>query len=433
MTKSYVVTLHSRPERLESFFNSIPTNWYFDKPIVYPAVDGKLCEPPSWWNQGNGSWGCYKSHLNIIENHLNTKASEDLLILEDDVMFCDNFNEKLNIFLSKLPLDADQIYLGGQHLSQPIEINDCVLRGSNVNRTHAYIITQKGLQKIYKFLNETPSWSAKHHIDYHYGSYHAKNKIIAYCPKEWLCGQKGSFISDITNKDVSERWWTPNNINSSVFVIVLGLHRSGSSCLSMMLHKLGVSMGDRLIGYEKRGGGEDKELAHICEGAAIFPSTQINIDRKILQDKLFDWINGQRIKAAYNKSISGGKYPHFCAMKNEFLNILGNKLRIIHCDRPLEDSIDSLKRRSKQCSGWLNANDDQCESVQKWLWNEKTDFLSSIPQEHILNIKYSDIFADTQGVVTNIVKFLGINPSEEQMNNAINHVDKNQPVTSTIS
>lgn len=433
MIQSYVITLDNRPQRLGSFLSGLPKDWNFSNPIVYKAIDGKKCDPPSWWKEGRGAWGCYKSHLNIIENHINTENPNDLLILEDDVMFCDNFTEECNKFLQQVPLDADQIYIGGQHLSPPIEINNDVLRGSNINRTHGYIITQKGLKQIYKYLNETPSWTARNHIDYHYGFHHINNKIIAYCPRKWLCGQKGGFVSDITNKDVDDRWWIGNNINSSLFIVVLGLHRSGSSCLSMMLHKLGIYMGDNLIGDEKRGGGEAKELAHICEGAAIFPSAQINIDRKILEDKLYNWINGQRVKAAHNKTISGGKYPHFCAMKNELINILGNKIRIIHCDRPLEDSIDSLKRRSRQRTGWLNATDEQCENVQNWLWREKLEFLSNVPQEHILNVKYSDLFADTQGVVTNMVKFLGIYPSQEQIDNAVNHVDKSESSSSSSS
>jgi GR25 family glycosyltransferase involved in LPS biosynthesis len=426
MIKSYVISLKNRPERLESFLNSLPSDWQYERPIVYDAINGKLSDPPSWWKEGKGPWGCYKSHLNIIENHINTESTDDLLLLEDDVMFCNNFNDELKNFLEKVPQDADQIYLGGQHLAPPIEINDLVVRGSNVNRTHAYIITQKGLKKIYQFLNETTTWIARNHIDYHYGSYHINNKIIAYCPRKWLCGQKGGFVSDITNKDVEERWWSPNTINSSLFVVVLGLHRSGSSCISMMLNKLGVYMGEPLIGYEKRGGGEAKPLAQICEGAAPFPSAQINIDPKILEQKLYDWINGQRIKAAYGRTISGGKYPHLCAMQQPLTTILGDKLRVIHCDRPLEDSIDSLKRRSRSSQGWLNASEEQCENVQKWLWEEKNKFLSSMSNDHVLHIKYSDLFADAQGVVTNMIKFLGINPSQEQIDNAITHVDKNE-------
>jgi hypothetical protein len=434
--KSYIINLHRRKDRLIKFWNNFPQDWPYDLPVVYKAIAGKYCNPPSWWNQGGGAWGCYKSHLNIIEQELNQDSKQNILIFEDDAMFCQNFIEKMEQFLSIIPDNADQIYLGGQHLTPPTDINldNCYL-ANNINRTHCYIVTPKGLPILYKHLNETINWDKKFHIDHHYGYGHSTKKIIAYSPKIWLIGQDEDDKSDICEKPVKKRWWHNDHnkvvkkpqtqpIANEKFVVVLGLHRSGSSCIAMILHKLGINMGDNLGGYEGRngGGGEAQRLAQICEQAAIFPSTTINIPKEVLEKKLKDWITERMVKARRQNTIAGGKYPHLCAFGDQLINILSDNIRIIHCDRPIEESIDSLKRRSKNCKGWLNITDEQAEKVQSWLWENKNNLLSKIRPEYVLNLNYKKLLEDPQSEIDNIIRFLNINPTNEQRHSAIKHV-----------
>lgn len=429
--KSYIISLDHRKDRLIKFWNNFPADWPYDLPITYSAITGKYCNSPSWWKQGGGAWGCYKSHLNIIEQELNQNTKQNVLIFEDDAIFCEDFVNKMHNFLSLVPQDADQIYLGGQHLEPPTNYKGIYL-ANNINRTHCYIVTKKGLLTLYKWLNETKNWIDKCHIDHHYGRGHRDKKIIAYAPKKWLVGQRSDNRSDVSSKSVSERWWQKSNKNinqnnnKEIFVIVLGLHRSGSSCIAMILNKLGINMGDNLGGYENNngGGGEAQRLAQICEQAATFPSINIKISPEILEKKLNDWINERMVKAKKTNTIAGGKYPHLCAFGDQLLKILENNIRIVHCDRPLEESIDSLKRRSKKCTGWLNITDEQAEQVQNWLWNNKQIFLSKIKSEYILNIKYQELLNNPEIIVDNIIKFLNIKPTEQQKQNAINHVKK---------
>jgi len=102
-----------------------------------------------------------------------------------------------------------------------------------------------------------------------------REKIAVYTPDQWLVGQLPSrsnicgriwdetrFFNDARNADHSD----------SPFFAVLGPHRSGSSCVAMLLHHLGVHMGNELGGYEGTGGGEAKGLADICESVMRFPS-----------------------------------------------------------------------------------------------------------------------------------------------------------------
>jgi len=427
------ISLKRRPDRRESFLKRIPADWPWVPIEIVDAVDGKLCKHPAWWKQGGGAWGCYKSHMNIIEHAL-CNGLESVLIFEDDATFIEDFSVKAAEYLCRLPEDWGQAYLGGQHLKRPQQVCEGVMRAININRTHAYALRGKdAMTSVYRWLNETRGWRDRHHIDHHYGRMHTAKRIPAYTPAVWLCGQAADSKSDVCWKPVQERWWWMKNppvseselppqydASCAPFVAVIGLHRSGSSCIAMMLHKLGVSMGDKLTGYESRngGGGEAVGLARLCEKAAKFPKVGID-DPKGCKVLLANWIADRRRR---NKSILGGKYPHLCAMGPMLKSICGKTLRVIHCDRPLEDSIESLKSRSSKCSGWLNVPDDKCEKVQSWLWQEKQRFLSQMPQGSVLHVRYEDLMADPESAVRSMVAFLDLSPTDSQIAAAVSHV-----------
>jgi hypothetical protein len=422
-----VISLARRPDRLEAFRARCPIGGV----EVVEAVDGKVAKHPAWWKQGGGAWGCYRSHLKIIEESLH-RGHERVLIFEDDATFCDDFVAKTDAFIESLPEGWKQAYLGGQHLKPPVPVPgvEGVVAVKNVNRTHAYAINgREGLLALYRHLFDTSDWRPRHHIDHHYGRLHASAKSGFYAPSQWLCGQAGG-RSDVSWKDLDDRWWMPPSQRplQGTFVAVVGLHRSGSSATAMMLHKLGVSMGDKLVGYESvhGGGGEAAGLANICEWAAKFPSPEITAPRGELRDKLSAWIR-RRLRG---RSIAGGKYPHLCAMGDELMSICGDRLRVIVCDRSLEDSIDSLKRRSAKSRGWLAVTDEQSEVVQKWLWGERERFLAAIPDPTTIHrISYERLTECPEEVIDGVVAFLGIEPAPEQRAAAAAHIIRKEPVS----
>jgi hypothetical protein len=421
------ISLKRRPDRREAFLKRVPADWPWGPVEIVDAVDGKLCKHPAWWKQGGGAWGCYRSHLGVIEHALNAGA-ESLLILEDDATFVEGFSEKAQEYLCRLPEDWGQAYFGGQHLKRPELVCDGVMRAANINRTHAYALRgRRNLEECYRWLCNTENWPTRNHIDHHYGRMHEAKVIPAYAPAEWLCGQSADAKSDVCWKEMKERWWhmrkpplPPAGASKPPFVAVIGLHRSGSSCTAMMLHKLGVNMGEKLKGYESRngGGGEAVGLSAICEKAARFPSAKIR-DREKSWKALASWVAGRRRKV---RAICGGKYPHLCAMGEAIAKEVGDDLLVIHCDRPLEDSIDSLKRRSRRSKGWLAVSDEDCEKVQRWLWDEKAKFLAALPTHRVLNVQYERLRREPAQVVGEIVDFLGIRPTEEQVGAAVSHV-----------
>ena len=132
------------------------------------------------------------------------------------------------------------------------------------------------MEVVYKHLNAFKDWRKGNHIDHHLGRLHRQRYYPIYCPSQWLIGQEENY-SDISRKYLRRRFYPAANSYDAVaedYIVVLGLHRSGSSCLAMMLHKLGIHMGKNLVGIEgvRGGGGEAADLMKICEKAMPFLS-----------------------------------------------------------------------------------------------------------------------------------------------------------------
>jgi len=88
--------------------------------------------------------GCGQSHIDILDD---TNYSTPLLILEDDVEFCDNFNPVIEV-----PDNADGIYLGISHGNiyyQTAQYNENYLRINGILAAHAILyITPKYRQAM---------------------------------------------------------------------------------------------------------------------------------------------------------------------------------------------------------------------------------------------------------------------------------------------
>jgi hypothetical protein len=98
-------------------------------------------------------------------------------------------------------------------------------------------------------------------------------------------------------------------------------------------------------------------------------------------------------------------------------------LRVIHINRPLDESIASLKKRSAKSNDWLRINDERAEAVQRWLWDRKTEFIGEV--EH-LTVEFDDLLSDPAAQVERVIEFLGLEPTDEQRAAAIAHVRVNQ-------
>ncbi len=89
--------------------------WPFPDVERFAAIDGRRLATPEQWRAGNGAWGCYRSHLLILEKCL-LEGIDSYVVFEDDAGFVPDFVEHLEAYVRELPEDWGLAYLGGQHL-----------------------------------------------------------------------------------------------------------------------------------------------------------------------------------------------------------------------------------------------------------------------------------------------------------------------------
>jgi hypothetical protein len=406
--RQWVLNLRRRPDRIQQFVNGLPAEWpWQSRPTRFNAADGKLLDPPDWWKQGRGAWGCYRSHLILLEKMLN-EGVESYLVFEDDATFEEDFAVRCREFLAALPKDAEMIYLGGQHLFQatmpPLHVNAQVVRPYNINRTHAFGIRGRAMMlAVYQHLN-SKDWRDRHHIDHHLGRLHMKRERAVYSPTKWLVGQRGD-KSDVSGKTVPTRFWNERPVIAATakpkiqtpFVAVLGLHRSGSSLVANILRALGVHMGSKFVGCEQDGGGEAQALAQLMERAMPFPGTAKRLSDKQVESQLRVFVNQKCREARARGTIAAGKYPHLCEYVRLLPGICGEQLKVIHCQRDLEDSVASLVRRCPK------RDPAKLRDLQLHLMQQKLQFLTS--HEH-LNVDYDRMIDEPAVVVGEITQYL---------------------------
>ena len=204
--QAYVINLPFKKDRLDRFMQSVPD--CFGTIKVWSAVHGDTVRPPKCWTAGNGAWGCYRSHMQILEDAI-AKKLESYVVFEDDAIFADDCEPQTWSFVEALPNDWQQIYLGGQLIHEakrpPSRVNDNVLIPYNVNRTHAFAVHSRGYQDLYDHLCPIP-FAQHEHIDHHLGRLHESGKFCVYVPNRWLVGQ-GSDWSNISGKFNEDTFW----------------------------------------------------------------------------------------------------------------------------------------------------------------------------------------------------------------------------------
>ena len=134
-------------------------------------------------------------------------ALDSILILEDDVFFVNGALEMLNDFMESVPDNWDQIYLGGEHKASVGVVNEWVVRGMSVNRTHAHAIKAPCYQRFYRHITFASDFIRTHkHVDHQLEVAHQRRDWNVYCPVEWIAGQREN-LSIITGKPTPTKIW----------------------------------------------------------------------------------------------------------------------------------------------------------------------------------------------------------------------------------
>jgi len=128
-----VISLARRPGRLAGFLERWEAQRFPLPLTVHTAVDGEqIARPTAWDRTGSGAYGCYLSHLKVLEQY-----HAPVLVLEDDAVFAPEFVKSL---ATEIPGEWDMLYLGGQwglNGASPRHVGP--LPALNVLRTHAYV------------------------------------------------------------------------------------------------------------------------------------------------------------------------------------------------------------------------------------------------------------------------------------------------------
>jgi len=205
-------------------------------------------------------------------------------------------------------------------------------------------------------------------------------------------------------------------------VVVLGMHRSGTSLVAGILERLGVNMGKRQIGihwsnplghYENVDFVKmDDMILNVAGGAWDDPPEISSILEVSSNEKLLRKI--QEVVKKNEDRIWGWKVPTTSLTIELYLPFLRNPYFII-CYRDPQEIVKSLQKR--------DGMDPRKARKLIEVYNESIkQFLNRHPNLKVMEIEYRSILANPKDAVQQIINFIGINPSQERVTNAIEFV-----------
>ncbi len=202
-------------------------------------------------------------------------------------------------------------------------------------------------------------------------------------------------------------------------VVVLGMHRTGTSLAAGMLHLLGINMGSYFFGKTSNnptGHFEDLDFLYL--------------NQDILHDAGGDWMNppahstilkqapeySERIKSLVNKRnkqcmVWGWKDPRTCLTFDLYKKYLVNPYLII-CKRPNEQIADSLLRRQ-------NLMENAGLELATIYKDRINNIVSSFPEEKILHLHFDDLRHNPFIAVHSVRQFLSLQIDHRRINKAI--------------
>jgi GR25 family glycosyltransferase involved in LPS biosynthesis len=138
--KIYVLNLKTRTDRREHIINQlnkINCNNY----TIIESIDGK--ELVNTTKLSNGMLGLNHTYLKIYDEW-SKESNNNIIIIEDDCVFFENFNDELLNYITNVPNDWDMLYFGGNHNyhvgSKTEKINEYCLKLNNTYTAHCVVL-----------------------------------------------------------------------------------------------------------------------------------------------------------------------------------------------------------------------------------------------------------------------------------------------------
>jgi len=203
--KIYCINLDRRADRWEQFQRDYPAELLPAE--RWRAEDGNKISC-GWWRGGRGAYGCFASHLAIIEKCIADNTAT-VLIFEDDAVARDGFAELWSEFVNLLPSDWEWIYFGGWHRSSPPRrVNPGIYVPQSVGGTHAYALRLPTMIKLRDLIIDRREWHRRRvgHIDHFYERLTVDGWPGLYCPAKWLFWQAAG-KSDISGGSNGLNTW----------------------------------------------------------------------------------------------------------------------------------------------------------------------------------------------------------------------------------
>lgn len=149
--KIYCINLehrHDRWENCEKQFNKF--NITVEK---FNAVNGKEETPNGVGKLMPGEVGVIRSNFNVIKD-AKEKGYKSIVIFEDDVELCENFNEKFMNYYDMVPKDWCFLYMGGNHVGGVSMINENIGKMNHTYAIHAICVKEDLYDHILEMLKE---------------------------------------------------------------------------------------------------------------------------------------------------------------------------------------------------------------------------------------------------------------------------------------
>ena len=184
-------------------------------------------------------------------------------------------------------------------------------------------------------------------------------------------------------------------------VIVLGMHRSGTSATAGVLHHLGVNMGPVLIGAteaNRKGHYEDQELALLNEDA--LGSWHTPVPRVARHRTRYQQLFAER---ARRSELWGMKDPRMCLTFDHVADWLRSTpgvddVRCVAVNRPFNEAVSSLVKRD----GWARDRAVQIQSIYQYRMVETIEHFSG----ELLGVDFPDLIDDPASVVAEVAHFV---------------------------
>jgi len=187
-------------------------------------------------------------------------------------------------------------------------------------------------------------------------------------------------------------------------IAVLGVYRSGSTAVAGALHRLGVDMGPPFFEGFYESAGLSQQLRRWWDE----PRLREKVGQAQRVRSLAQWIEERERGGA---RWVGMKHPLLSLCGEDLVQAWGPETRFIRCCRPLEDSINSLKRMGRKVDG---------EFLQGTLMAALDKFFAG--REH-LAIAFADLMSNPRREVERLMEYLQITADAEQVAAAVQFIE----------